>query len=214
MNKKILIGSIIAICILIGVSFTSVVGYRTVDSDVKASPLSNIRSSRAIDGESEDFSCEYVGKGEENTIILPSPDGSKTLIREFTDIITKMDDKVFTIFLTNIIKRFNYKGKISDENRREIILSLQYIKKNPEGLTEYLKNINNEPEDKCLLKPQDYTLYENWKPRCLIEFMVEVLDRILSTALALVLLIVTLFMDCFETLMGPDCGMCFRPQSK
>jgi len=37
MKKKIIIGSIIAVAILIGVSFTSVVGYRIVASDVKAS---------------------------------------------------------------------------------------------------------------------------------------------------------------------------------
>jgi len=49
MNKKILLGSILSVAILILVSFTSVLGYNSVDSDVKASPLFNIRSSRAID---------------------------------------------------------------------------------------------------------------------------------------------------------------------
>ena len=58
MNKKILIGSIIAVTILIGVSFTSVVGYRSVASDVKASPLFNIRTSRAIDEEEKGLRCE------------------------------------------------------------------------------------------------------------------------------------------------------------
>ena len=71
MNNKILIGSIIAICILIGVSFTSVVGYNSVDSDVKPSPLFNIRSSRAIDEKSEGLSCAYVGKGEEIFLSIP-----------------------------------------------------------------------------------------------------------------------------------------------
>ena len=42
MNNKILSGSIIAVTVLIGVSFTSVVGYRSVASDVKVSPLFNM----------------------------------------------------------------------------------------------------------------------------------------------------------------------------
>ena len=71
MNKKILIGSILSVAILILVSFTSVVGYNSVDSDMKPSPLFNIRTSRAIDKESQDLSCEYVGKGEEINLLIP-----------------------------------------------------------------------------------------------------------------------------------------------
>jgi len=62
MNKKILIGSIIAVAILIGVSFTSVVGYNSVDSNVKASPISTVRTSRTIDGESKDCNCQDVSR--------------------------------------------------------------------------------------------------------------------------------------------------------
>jgi len=95
MDKKILIGSIIAICILIGVSFTSVVGYNSVESDVKASPLFNIRSSRAIDKESEDFSCEYFGKGDVVNLLIPNRDDEKEKIRKIIEIIQKMDDESF-----------------------------------------------------------------------------------------------------------------------
>jgi len=53
MNKKILIGSIIAVAILVLVSFTGVVGYQTTKSSTiaRASPLFAVRSSRAIDEE-------------------------------------------------------------------------------------------------------------------------------------------------------------------
>jgi len=56
MNKKILIGSIIADVILVMVSFTGVVGYQTTKSStiVKASPLFTVRSCRAIDEDSKD----------------------------------------------------------------------------------------------------------------------------------------------------------------
>ena len=51
-NKKILLGSIIAVAVLIGVSFTSVVGYSSVKSNSAInSPLFNVRTNRAIDKE-------------------------------------------------------------------------------------------------------------------------------------------------------------------
>ncbi|UCD14590.1 MAG: hypothetical protein JSW60_04005 [Thermoplasmatales archaeon] len=71
MVKKILIGSIIAVAVLICVSFTSVVGFQSVKSNVKASPRFTVRTKRAIDEESKDLTCDYVGKGEE--IIIPLP---------------------------------------------------------------------------------------------------------------------------------------------
>ena len=50
MEYRILLGSIIAVVILVLVSFTGVVGYQTTKSSViaKASPLFSIRSKRAI----------------------------------------------------------------------------------------------------------------------------------------------------------------------
>jgi hypothetical protein len=72
MNKKILMGSILAVAILILVSFAGVVGYQTTNqlTIAKTSPLFTVRSSRAIDEDSKNLSCDYVGKGEECTIYL------------------------------------------------------------------------------------------------------------------------------------------------
>ncbi|UCF11650.1 MAG: hypothetical protein JSW06_06265 [Thermoplasmatales archaeon] len=72
MNNKILLGSIVSVTILILVSFTSVIGYRSISFDVKVSPLFNIRSSKAIGKESKDIACDYVGKGEDIDINLSS----------------------------------------------------------------------------------------------------------------------------------------------
>ena len=93
MNNKILIGSIIAISILIGVSFTSVVGYRSLTSDVKASPLFTIRTSRAIDEESEELRCEYVGKGLPILISLPKRMPGYLIIQKLFYILSKIDKK-------------------------------------------------------------------------------------------------------------------------
>jgi hypothetical protein len=124
MNKKILIGSVIAICILIGVSFTSVVGYNSVESNIEASPLFNIRSSRAIDEESEDFTCKYVGKGEEIALSIPEIDFEMTDIQEVIDSIKKMDDTTFNRFINFIIWKLQKGNEFKNMNRNEAIASL------------------------------------------------------------------------------------------
>ena len=61
MNNKILLGSIIAVIILVLVSFTGVVGYQTTSSAIaKASPLFTVRTQRATDKESKDIACGYI----------------------------------------------------------------------------------------------------------------------------------------------------------
>ena len=114
MNKKILIGSIIAVAILICVSFTSVVGYRSVASGVKASPLFNIRTRRAIDVASEGLSCEYVGKGDSINLLIPDRNGNVELFQKIINVISKMDDKELNIFKGKINQLKNIEGEYTD----------------------------------------------------------------------------------------------------
>jgi hypothetical protein len=107
MKEKILIRSIIAVAVLINVSFTSVVGYRSMASDVKASPLFNIRRSRAIDEDSKDLSCEYVGKGDLINLLIPDRDKKKALMQRLIDKIRKMNDEAFNKVVNLITLRIN-----------------------------------------------------------------------------------------------------------
>ena len=127
MNKKILIGSIIAICILIGVSFTSVVGYNNINSDVKASPLFNIRSSRAIDEDNQELSCEYVGKGEESVFSIPKLKNENEIIEQVVDVICKMDGKTFS----NLVARIMNQEQMSDKETSDVLQALYHIRGNP-----------------------------------------------------------------------------------
>ena len=103
MNKKILVGSIIAVVILVIVSFSSVVGYQSVKSDSKiASPLFNARTSRAIDKESKDLTCDYIGKGEKIVIPLPIRDEKKILLQMTINNLIKMDEKAMNELLEMI----------------------------------------------------------------------------------------------------------------
>ncbi len=81
MNKKILIGSIIAVAILVLVSFTGVVGYQTTKSSTiaKASPLFAVRSSRAIDEESKDIRAYIEMKSDEDCDCISESDSNVEL---------------------------------------------------------------------------------------------------------------------------------------
>jgi len=116
MNKKILIGSIIAVAILVLVSFTGVVGYQTTKSSTiaKSSPLFTVRSSRAIGEESKDFTCDYVGKG--NTFLIPKRDDKIVLVQRFIDIISKIDESSRTRLKDLIMNNPNQNTEIDKLN--------------------------------------------------------------------------------------------------
>jgi hypothetical protein len=122
MNNKILIGSIIAIAVLIGVSFTSVVGYRSVTSDVKESPLFNIRTSRAINEKTSIQTCRYFGIGEDAGIPIPKRNSTYVLISKIIDRINNMDKREINRLNDFIIAHQNdiadYVNKI--ENNKNI----------------------------------------------------------------------------------------------
>ncbi len=168
MNKKILIGSIIVIAILIGVSFTSVVGYRSVASDVKASPLFNIRSSRAIDEESGDLSCAYVGKGEDINIPILKRSPNGFLINRALNLIKKMDRDTIIGYFDEFM------------NNREILMdkikNMKYINK---SLLEEnnLFTVNTYVCDPECPIPSIYVVLEEF---CLFEFIVGMLVSIFT----------------------------------
>ncbi len=134
MNKKILLGSIIAVVILVLVSFTGVVGYQTTKSStiVKASPLFSVRSKRAIDEDSKDLTCDYVGKGEENVISIPKRDSKTALIQKVIDRISRMDDKVLNKLMFSVIKHVKQNGRLTDIDNNKIINALNQLKDNQE----------------------------------------------------------------------------------
>ena len=123
MNKKILWGSIVSVVILVLVSFTSVVGYNNVESDIQSSPLFNIRSSRAIDGDSGDFSCEYVGMGIATFITFPKRDEKYAIAQKIMDLIDKMDnDEIEDLLFQIKSKSDGLKNKYLLINNRDSLI--------------------------------------------------------------------------------------------
>ena len=128
MNKKILIGSITAVVILVLVSFTGIGGYQTISSTIaKVSPLFTIRTNRAIGVESKNLNCNYTSK----RIMLPFPnrDEKNKLTEEIVDSIRKMDDKTYEKFIATIIDfaqkdiRFN---NVNSDKIKEALYLLRY----------------------------------------------------------------------------------------
>jgi hypothetical protein len=161
MNNKILIGSIIAVSLLIGVSFTSVVGYNRLESDVKSSPLFNIRSSRAVDKEGRDFTTDYVGKGEESNLSIPNRDSETVLIQRFADSIRNMDDTTFNRFLSQIISQIQKKSDYEDIN--EMITFLHQIRNNPQTVI-----LDESKNDNIETIGFEFTPTVCWFPGCLL----------------------------------------------
>ncbi|UCD13756.1 MAG: hypothetical protein JSW60_09410, partial [Thermoplasmatales archaeon] len=126
---KIIVGCIIAVGILIGVSFTSVVGYSSVKSNSAInSPLFSVRTNRAIDEESKDLTCDYVGKGKMTNIQFSRKDG--TTVQLTLNIIKVMDDKTFSIFMKFAIRELLKNNVI---NYREIPSIIKALKELREG---------------------------------------------------------------------------------
>ena len=162
MNKKILIGSIIAVAILIGVSFTSVVGYNSVTSDVKASPLFTIRTSRAIDRESKDLTCDYVGKGRGTVIPIPMRDNKNIQIHKVIKTIREMDETSLNRFMVLIINRMYDSNIYENKDKTEIINLFHYLKDNPVVLEKYVGDFR-EIDDYL---SGSLTVDGNWRSGC------------------------------------------------
>ena len=140
MNNKILIGSIIAVVILLLVSFTGVVGYQTTKSSTiaRASPLFSIRTKRAIDEESKDLTCDYVGKG--NTMSFPARNSRTALYQKVMDRISRMDDNVFNKFIELVVYRIRQDETVKDFDTQEITIALQVFRDNPNEIASYIKD--------------------------------------------------------------------------
>ncbi|EMR75547.1 hypothetical protein MBGDF03_00363 [Thermoplasmatales archaeon SCGC AB-540-F20] len=134
MKKQIMIVSILAVVILIGVSFSSVVGYNKVTSNVKESPLFKIRTSRAIDEDSKDIACDYVGKGEVTNIYLPKGNDRTDSVDTLINVIKRMDDKSLQRFAYFIKYRLQQTDSTPDFDSKDIFQSLKQLRDNPDSV--------------------------------------------------------------------------------
>ena len=133
MDKKILVAvCILAVAILMGVSFTSVVGYSGTNSkSVRASPLFNLRTNRAIENSEDVTTCDFIGKGRQSTIAIPT---INTKIAKVIEGLRGMNDDLFSKFISQFIKYAKNDIKIENTDINEIVEALYQVREKPEIL--------------------------------------------------------------------------------
>jgi len=191
MNKKILIGSLVVVAILVLVSFTGVVGYQTTKSSTiaRASPLFAVRSSRAIDVESKDIDCDYIGKGRESVIRFPIRDSKAALIHKVIDRISRMDKKEYDRFIVLVINRLKNDNSFQKENIDDVVQVIHH-----------LRAIRSEIQFVSDVKSEGWTGYTfcttqgQWEPGCFFWLAISLVLGILYGWLSLIL---TIIWDCF-----------------
>ncbi|UCF13284.1 MAG: hypothetical protein JSW06_03225 [Thermoplasmatales archaeon] len=142
MNKKLIIGSIIAAVILVLVSFTGVVGYQTTSTSItRTSPLFKIRTNRAIGEESKDITCRYVGKG--NTLPFPKKNDKWILTQKIIDKIGIIDKKTFEKFIAFLINHIQKDKRFNDEYIDKIKEALYLLRKSDKPLPIFDVDIEN-----------------------------------------------------------------------
>ena len=195
MKKRILLGSIFAVVILMFLSFTNVVGIHTINSnsDSVSSPLFSIRTKRAINEEQEFETGSYLGKGKELPISIPKRDTKKAMIQNFIVRINQMDDKTFNKLVNNIITHINQDDNSHKYNARRIILTLNILRYNPKMI---LDNINIEKNEQFT---SHCTIDGMWIPGCHI---MEFLELIFIYIVGLIILIVG-----FISVITPGCHL-------
>ncbi|UCF12922.1 MAG: hypothetical protein JSW06_01360 [Thermoplasmatales archaeon] len=148
MNKKLIIGSIGAVVILVLMSFTGVVGYQTTSSTIaKASPLFKVRTNRAIGEESKILNAKYVGKG--NTLPFPKRDDKAIMVQNVIDSIRNMDDEILEkliAYIINYARKDNRFDGINPDRIREV---LYLIRNNDESLPMFNADTKNKPHTLC-----------------------------------------------------------------
>lgn len=183
MKKKIIIRSIIATAILVGVSLTSVVGYQSAESNFNDSPLFNVRTLRAIKKDSNDATCNYIGKGE--LINLYFREVNLRIENILFNAINSMSDITFTRFVNFIIYHLN-----NGVNSQDVFHALKKIKDKPKMVRD---DIILESYDSPQFPTGDVflcTMGGVWGPGC---YIWEIIDTIITIILLIPLFFYTLF---------------------
>jgi hypothetical protein len=133
MDKRILtLGCICAVAILLGVSFSSVVGHSSNKSNfVKVSPLYSIRTNKAIENGEDVTTCVYVGKGRQSKISIPVIDVNRAIL---IDKFRGMDDNAFSKFIALAIINANNNYQIKNIGIFNIIKMFYQLREKSEVL--------------------------------------------------------------------------------
>jgi len=197
MNKKILIGSIIAVVILTLVSFSSVVGYNSVKSDSKiVSPLFSIRNNKG------DVSSDYIGKGKAINILLPKRNSNINSMYRMIDFISKANDRNFDRFLDLVSSRLSNEEDFTNKEIDEIVEQCRYIREYPDEVKSVVINDNIRNDYRAV----EITFIDSFPLFCFTICAIIAIMSILWTIIALSFIIIIVFVFFHTTQLTPACG--------
>jgi hypothetical protein len=170
MKKKILLGSIFAVAILMLLSLTNVVGHQNDDpSFIEKSPLFSVRSNRAIEQENNICSSDYIGKGKDTGLSFPIRNKNPISIDEIISWIANLDKKSYMNFNTLMISRLNNENKLSDSQMQKILNTLSQIRKKPGLMMDFFGNNNYyNDENPNAVTILDCLTFQQWFPGCFL----------------------------------------------
>jgi hypothetical protein len=131
MDRNILLGAAISTIILILLaSYSNVVGYHAFTSHpLNESPLFTIRKQNAINlNEENRIISDYIGKGENNSIMISKRNDNLEKVRDVIYRIKLMDDNTFKIFVKTVFYKLSQQGKNHDLESDEIINELYHLR--------------------------------------------------------------------------------------
>ena len=133
MKKKILMGSIIAVVMLILLSFTSVVGFQSMKSDTAiASPLFGIRTNKVFNIKQDAVKSDYIGKGKTINLLLPKRNNKAELVDNFVEYIKMMDDEAFNRFVKLTIGQLYEGNDFKGYSDEYVVNALNQLRDNQE----------------------------------------------------------------------------------
>ncbi len=137
MKKKIIISSIISIALLIVATLTSVVGYKSDETNEKESPLFDIRIKNIIQKDSENFNYNYIGNNKDLPIFFPIKDRSIKAFQKAIDRISKMNDQTFSRFVKKACNKLCDSNAVADEDLPKVKDLFNFIRNNPVDAKKY-----------------------------------------------------------------------------
>ena len=161
-NKLLTVGSILSVVVLVLAGLSPVVGFDSVRSSMKDSPLFSTRINNAIDKGQDTLECNYVGKGE----IMPFPrQVTKTaMILELIDRLSTLNDKEFNEFIISTITLLEKDNSFENEQLDNIIQVIQELRNNPRDIKNVIGDINYRGVTDSVICTSD----GQWEPGCYI----------------------------------------------
>lgn len=131
-KKPLIVGSILAVVLLVLGSLSNVVGYQSVKSSaVSDSPLFSTRTQRATNQQQNIVTSQYLGKGKD-TIPFPLRDNKTSMIQKFINQIRNMDDNTFSKFVKYAISLLTQQGTVKYSDTKDIENRFHQLRENSE----------------------------------------------------------------------------------